>query len=101
MDQRKDALVAAARLVDSVNYIARSIPGRQVATVGTIQAEPCAPNVIPGKVVMSLEIRDLEKSKIDLAFEKVKKSAEKIGADTATTTSFAAVDVTAVPATTV
>src|SRR6266478_6434778 len=98
MDQRKDALLAAARLIDSVNHIARSIPGRQVATVGTIQAEPGAPNVIPGKVVMSLEIRDLEKSKIDLVFEKVKKSAEKIAADTGTTISFAALDVTAVPA---
>src|SRR6266542_3948977 len=98
MNQRKDALLAAARLVDSVNHIARSIPGRQVATVGTIQAEPGAPNVIPGKVVMSLEIRDLEKSKIDLVFEKVKKSAEKIAADTGTTISFAALDVTAVPA---
>src|SRR5205809_520856 len=98
MDQRKDALLAAAKLVDSVNHIAKSIPGRQVATVGTIQAEPGAPNVIPGKVVMSLEIRDLEKSKIDLVFEKVKKSAEKIAADTGTTISFAALDVTAVPA---
>src|SRR5205809_736018 len=98
MDQRKDALLAAAKLVNSVNHIAKSIPGRQVATVGTIQAEPGAPNVIPGKVVMSLEIRDLEKSKIDLVFEKVKKSAEKIAADTGTTISFAALDVTAVPA---
>jgi len=98
MDQRKDALLAAAKLVDSVNHIARSIPGRQVATVGRIQAEPGAPNVIPGKVVMSLEIRDLEKSKIDLVFEKVKKSAEKIAADTGTTISFAALDATAVPA---
>jgi N-carbamoyl-L-amino-acid hydrolase len=98
MNQRKDALLAAARLVDSVNHIARSIPGRQVATVGTIQAEPGAPNVIPGKVVMSLEIRDLEKPKIDLVFEKVKESSEKIAADTGTTISFAALDVTAVPA---
>jgi N-carbamoyl-L-amino-acid hydrolase len=98
MNQRKDALVAAARLVESVNHIARNIPRRQVATVGKIQAEPGAPNVIPGKVVMSLEIRDLEKSKIDLVFEEVKKSAEKIAADTGTAISFAALDVTAVPA---
>src|SRR5438876_6258565 len=98
MNQRKDALLAAARFVDSVNYIARSIRGRQVATVGTIEAQPGAPNVIPGKVVMSLEIRDLEKSKIDLVFEKVKESAEKIAADTGTTIYFAALDVTAVPA---
>ena len=98
MNQRKDALLAAARLVDSVNHIVRSIPGRQVATVGTIQAEPGAPNVIPGKVVMSLEIRDLEKSKIDLVFDKIKESSKKIAADTGTTISFAALDVTAVPA---
>ena len=98
MDQRKDALLAAARLVESVNHIARSIPGRQVATVGTIQAEPGAPNVIPGKVVMSLEIRDLEKSKIDLVFEKVKESAEKIATDTGTAISFVPLDVTAIPA---
>src|SRR5215468_9416805 len=98
MNQRKDALVAAAKLVESVNQIARSIPGRQVGTVGKIQAEPGAPNVIPGKVVMTLEIRDLEKSKIGLVFEKVKESAKKIAADTGTTISFAALDVAAVPA---
>jgi N-carbamoyl-L-amino-acid hydrolase len=90
--------VAAARLVESVNQIAKSTPGRQVATVGKIQAEPGAPNVIPGKVVMTLEIRDLEKSKIDLVFEKIKASADKIAADTGTTISLASLDLTAVPA---
>lgn len=98
MNQRKDALVAAARLVESVNRIAKNTPGRQVATVGKIQAEPGAPNVIPGKVVMTLEIRDLEKSKIDLVFEKIKTSADKIAADTGTTISLASLDLTAVPA---
>jgi len=98
MNQRKDALLGAARLVDSVNQIAKSIPGRQVATVGKIQAEPGAENVIPGKVVMTLEIRDLEKSKIDLVFEKVKASAEKIAADTGTTISFGAPELTVAPA---
>lgn len=98
MDQRKDALLAAAKLVDSVNKIARTIPGRQVATVGRIHAEPGAPNVIPGKVVMSLEIRDLSKQKIDQVFDEVQKSAKQIAAETRTEISFAALDVTAVPA---
>ena len=98
MNQRKDALVAAARLVESINQIAKNTPGRQVATVGKIAAEPGAPNVIPGKVVMTLEIRDLEKSKIDLVFGKIKSAADKIAADTGTTISFAARDTTAVPA---
>jgi beta-ureidopropionase / N-carbamoyl-L-amino-acid hydrolase len=98
MNQRKDALVAAARLVESINQIAKNTPGRQVATVGKIEAEPGAPNVIPGKVVMTLEIRDLEKSKIDLVFGKIKTSADKIAADTGTTISLAPLDVTAIPA---
>src|SRR4029079_1908730 len=97
MNQRKDALVAAARLVESINQIAKNTPGRQVATVGKIAAEPGAPNVIPGKVVMTLEIPDLEKSKIDLVFEKIKGAANKIAADTGTTISLASLDVTAVP----
>ena len=98
MDQRKDALLAAAKLVDSVNKIAKSIPGRQVATVGRIHAEPGAPNVIPGKVVMSLEIRDLSKEKIDQVFRKVQESAKQIASDSGTTITFSALDVTAVPA---
>jgi len=98
MDKRKDALLAAARLIDGVNKIAKSMPGRQVATVGRIQAEPGAPNVIPGKVVMSLEIRDLSKAKIDQVFGDVEKLAEQIAAETGTSISFASLDVTAVPA---
>jgi len=59
MDMRQDALIAAAHLILSVNEVVRRESGRQVGTVGRIQAEPGAPNVIPGKVVMSLELRDL------------------------------------------
>jgi N-carbamoyl-L-amino-acid hydrolase len=98
MDQRKDALLAAAKLVDKVNYIAKSTPGRQVATVGRIRAEPGAPNVIPGKVVMSLEIRDLSKEKIDQVFQKVHESAMQIASESDTTITFSALDVTAAPA---
>ncbi|MCI0411602.1 Zn-dependent hydrolase [bacterium] len=98
MDQRKDALLTAAKIVDSVNKIARSIPGRHVATVGRIHAEPGAPNVIPGKVVMSLEIRDLSKEKIDQVFQEILKSAKQIASDSGTTINFSALDVTAVPA---
>ena len=64
MNKRNDALVAASQLVLAVNDAANEIPGRQVATVGKIQAEPGAPNVIPGRVNMSLEIRDLSSEKI-------------------------------------
>jgi N-carbamoyl-L-amino-acid hydrolase len=97
MNARKDALVAASKLILEVHQIART-PGRQVATVGRIRAEPGAPNVIPGKVVMSLEIRDLSSNKIDQVFGAIERAAEHIASQTQTTIEFQAIDVTAVPA---
>ena len=64
MDQRHDALIAAARFVEMVNRVVRSEPGTQVGTVGRIQAWPGAPNVIPGRVSCTLELRDLDDAKI-------------------------------------
>ena len=82
MDQRQDAMLAAAKFVVETNRIARSIPGRQVATNGKIKAEPGAPNVIPGKVEMTLEIRDLDFEKMLSVFEKIRKAAETISEET-------------------
>jgi N-carbamoyl-L-amino-acid hydrolase len=84
MDQRRDALLAAARFVDAVNRIVRSVPGRQVGTVGRIQAWPGAPNVIPGRVVCSLELRDLDEQKIVMLFDRIQEEARRIGSDTGT-----------------
>jgi N-carbamoyl-L-amino-acid hydrolase len=88
MAQRRDALLAAARYVDAVNRVARARPGRQVATVGRIQAFPGAYNVIPGKVATSLEIRDLDASVIDAIRQDVQREVEQIAQDTGTTFTF-------------
>ena len=48
MNQRHDALLAGAKFIEAVNRIVTSIPGRQVGTVGKIQAIPGAYNVVPG-----------------------------------------------------
>ena len=98
MNQRKDALLAAANLITAVNRVAKSVEGRHVATVGKIKAEPGAPNVIPGKVVMSLEIRDLASEKIQMIFEKIKQEAVKIEKESGTKIQFTALDTTAIPA---
>ena len=84
MDQRQDALVTSARIIDVVNQIALETPGRQVATVGRIEIDPGAPNVIPGHVTFSLEIRDLEMVKIDLIFKQIQAEAERIATDLGT-----------------
>lgn len=88
MNQRQDALLAAARYIDAVNRVATSVPGRQVGTVGRIQAQPGAYNVIPGKVVTTLELRDLDAAKIQLLFERVKAEVAKIEAATGTKFTF-------------
>ncbi len=89
MDQRHDALLSAARFVEMVNRVVRSITGRQVGTVGRIQAFPGAPNVIPGKVVCTLELRDLDDNKIDMMFDRIRGEAKKIGDADGGGTSFA------------
>jgi N-carbamoyl-L-amino-acid hydrolase len=88
MDQRHDALLAAARFVEAVNRVVRGAPGRQVGTVGRIQAFPGAPNVIPGKVVLSLELRDLDAAKIRTLYDRIHAAADAIAKDSGTTFTF-------------
>ncbi len=59
MGERRDALLAASKLVEAVRELATRTPGRQVGTVGRLQVFPDAPNVIPGLVKLSIEFRDL------------------------------------------
>ncbi len=88
MDQRQDALYAAALLIAEVRQIITDAPGRQVGTVGRIQAFPGAPNVIPGRVFMSLEIRDLDMDKIAALFNRIRSFAATLSEQTDTTIAF-------------
>jgi N-carbamoyl-L-amino-acid hydrolase len=89
MDNRHDALLAAAKFIQMVNRVVTSIPGRQVGTVGKIQAFPGAPNVIPGKVTCTLELRDLDDEKVDTIYEQIVKEANAIGDQNGTQFAFA------------
>ena len=93
MNARQDALLAAAKLVIAVHQAARSLPGRQVATVGRITAEPGAPNVIPGRVELSLELRDLAGPKLDQLFQEIRRQARLIGQETKTGIEFKEIDI--------
>lgn len=88
MDQRQDALYAAALLIAEVRRIITAEPGRQVGTVGRIHAFPGAPNVIAGQVKMSLEIRDLDMDKIGMLFDRIRDSANSLSGQTDTTIAF-------------
>ncbi len=84
MNRRQDALLAAAQLVLAVNRIVTSRPGRQVGTVGRIAALPGAPNVIPGRVVMSVEVRDLAPEVIEALSREILAEARAIAERTGT-----------------
>lgn len=98
MHLRQDALLSAAQLVIAVNRVVTSVAGSQVGTVGMIEASPGAPNVIPGKVEMSLEIRDLSATKIESLFESIKQEALAIENEYGTKISFDRIDTSATPA---
>jgi N-carbamoyl-L-amino-acid hydrolase len=98
MNKRRDAMLSAAELTLAVNRVATSLEGRQVATVGRIRAEPGAPNVIPGRVVMSLEIRDLDASKMQQVFNAIKIEAENIAEARQTPINFEELDAGSSPA---
>ncbi len=78
MDQRRNALLAAAELVLAVDRIVRAEPGRQVGTVGRLNVRPGAPNVIPGEVTLTVELRDLSMEKITALWERIRADAEVI-----------------------
>ena len=98
MNARQDALLAAAKYIVAVNEITNSFEGAQVGTVGRIKTEPGAPNVIPGKVTASLEIRDLSLEVIQKVYRAIKKKTEEIAEASNVTVEFLPLDTTAEPA---
>jgi N-carbamoyl-L-amino-acid hydrolase len=93
MNDRRDAMLAAARFVELVNHTVLSVPGRQVGTVGRLQAYPGAPNVVPGKVICTLELRDLDAAKIERLHQTIVKGADQIGKQTGTTFEYSEIHV--------
>ncbi|MGH7476656.1 MAG: Zn-dependent hydrolase [Longimicrobiales bacterium] len=88
MDQRQDALLAAARWIDATHRIVREQPGTQVGTVGRLQVEPNAPNVIAGRVSATLELRDLQHERIAALHQRIAAAAAAIGRETDTAFDF-------------
>ena len=64
---RHDALVAAADVVGRVREIARTIGGDLVTTVGNLVVHPNIPNAIPGRVQLSIDMRDPKDATLDRA----------------------------------
>lgn len=63
MRLRRDAGVAAARVVAFLDQLARGIEGA-VATVGTIRFEPNAINVIPSAAIFTVDLRNPDEERL-------------------------------------
>jgi beta-ureidopropionase / N-carbamoyl-L-amino-acid hydrolase len=92
MPERRNALLAAAKLIEAVQQVVTAEPGRQVGTVGHIEATPNARNVVPGLVKCSVELRDLSDKKIAGLADRIKARAQQIASDTGTTIEFEKVE---------
>jgi N-carbamoyl-L-amino-acid hydrolase len=60
MHLRKNALLGAARIVERVEAIARANAPLAVATVGSMHVKPNSPNVVPGEVFLTIDLRHPE-----------------------------------------
>ena len=77
MGMRRDALAAAAEWVLEVERTAGETAGL-VATVGSIEAMPGAANVIPGRAVLSLDVRHAQDAGRGLAVESLLEYGRRI-----------------------
>jgi beta-ureidopropionase / N-carbamoyl-L-amino-acid hydrolase len=67
MRTRHDALVAAADVIGGVRKIARDLGGDLVTTVGNVVVAPNIVNAIPGRVTLSIDMRDPRDETLDQA----------------------------------
>ncbi len=78
ISMRKDAGLAAARIITFLRALADSSGGSTVATVGTIEFEPNAINVIPSRAVLTVDLRDADEEKLRQAEKRLTEYLEEL-----------------------
>lgn len=78
MNMRADALCAASEFVLAVEHYASHEKRNILGTVGIMDVENSAMNVIPGKVFCSLDIRSSDTHALSKAYESLSKICEEI-----------------------
>jgi allantoate deiminase len=81
MALRQDALAAAAQMVVEIEKIGCRGGDRLVATVGRLEVRPSAPNVVPGEVLFTVDVRSPADAVRKGAQAKIAAALEKIAAD--------------------
>ncbi|HET7847932.1 MAG TPA: M20 family metallo-hydrolase [Pseudolabrys sp.] len=80
MPRRRDALLGAARIVEAVNACARQFP-EAVGTVGLLETRPGSPNVIPGEIYLTIDLRDPDAAIVERMESEILGQAKRIAED--------------------
>jgi N-carbamoyl-L-amino-acid hydrolase len=78
MALRKDAMLAATRIMQDVVAAAHRHPPHGRGTVGMVQVFPNSRNVIPGRVKFSIDVRNSTDALVDQMADEVKAFAAKV-----------------------
>jgi N-carbamoyl-L-amino-acid hydrolase len=92
MADRTDALAAASELVLDVERASEAIVAERgetvVGTIGKLDVAPNATNVVPGRVEMGLDVRDVEYDSMEEIVGEVRESLSRLEAERGVTTRF-------------
>ncbi|AQU80086.1 MULTISPECIES: M20 family metallo-hydrolase [Planococcus] len=77
---RKDCLIAAAEFIQSIPQFPKTVSETAVATVGKMDVFPNGANVIPEKVKLLVDIRDINEAPRDQLIDQLIEQAEKVAA---------------------
>ncbi|SHE82170.1 allantoate deiminase [Tissierella praeacuta DSM 18095] len=78
MGYRKDALHGTSKMISEIMDLAISYGDPLVATVGKVEVVPNTTNVVPGKVIFSLDVRHTQKDAIIKFTNEVTEKIEEI-----------------------
>ncbi|KAB1189913.1 hydantoinase/carbamoylase family amidase [Haloferax sp. MBLA0076] len=81
MDDRSDALAAASEFVLDIEEATNErteVSETAVGTVGKLDVSPNAPNVISGKVSLTVDVRDVEYDSIEYIIDEAQASLDRI-----------------------
>jgi N-carbamoyl-L-amino-acid hydrolase len=81
MNMRVNAGLGMARITERVHHIAMAHQPNAVGAVGQVFVFPNSRNVIPGKVVFTVDIRSPEQGKLDLMRGEVERAAHAVAAE--------------------
>jgi N-carbamoyl-L-amino-acid hydrolase len=81
MPRRADAMAACARIVGEVRGVALAHAPTAVGTVGRVEVRPNSPNVIPGEVVMTVDLRHHDDAVLQAMEDEMFAAIARVGAE--------------------